>query len=115
LLLPESRVAGGGYYVIRGANDRRNKGLHRKSDLEYTKLNPGVGSLLSDQEWQQIRDEAIARLWEFVDGMRGGTFPVNPAEGKKTCRFCDYRAVCRYERYRIQRKKTRSTSSTQEQ
>jgi len=115
LLLPESRVAGGGYYVIRGANDRRNKGLHRKSDQGYTQLGHSVGSLLSDQEWQQIRDEAIARLWEFVDGMRGGTFPVNPAEGKKTCRFCDYRAVCRYERYRIQRKKTRSTSSTQEQ
>ncbi len=112
LLLPESRVAGGGYYVIRGANDRRNKGLHRKSDREYTQLGHSVGSLLSDQEWQQIRDEAIARLWEFVDGMRGGTFPVNPAEGKKTCRFCDYRAVCRYERYRIQRKKKLSTDYT---
>jgi ATP-dependent helicase/DNAse subunit B len=112
LLLPESRVAGGGYYVIRGANDRRNKGLHRKSDREYTQLGHGVGSLLSDEEWQQIRDEAIARLWEFVDGMRGGTFPVNPAEGKKTCRFCDYRAVCRYERFRIQRKKRVSTDST---
>ena len=48
----------------------------------------------------------------FVDGMRGGTFPVNPAEGKKTCRFCDYRAVCRYERYRIQRKKRLSTDYT---
>ena len=109
LLLPESRVAGGGYYIIRGANDRRNKGLHRKNDREYTQLNPSVGSLLSEEEWQRVRDEAIAKLWEFVDGMRGGTFPVNPAEGKKTCRFCDYRAVCRYERYRIQRKKKLST------
>ncbi|HSE30955.1 MAG TPA: PD-(D/E)XK nuclease family protein [Pyrinomonadaceae bacterium] len=111
LLLPESRVAGGGYYIIRGARDRRNKGLHRKSDREYSRLGHGVGALLSDEEWQQIRDEAIARLWEFVDGMRAGTFAVNPAEGKKTCRFCDYRAVCRYERYRIQRKKKESVST----
>ena len=106
LLLPESRVAGGGYYIIRGAKDRRNKGIHRKSDREYSQLGHSVGALLSDEEWQQVRDEAIGRLWEFIDGMRGGTFLVNPAEGRKTCRFCDYRAVCRYERYRIQRKKT---------
>jgi ATP-dependent helicase/DNAse subunit B len=105
LLLPNSHVAGGGYYIIRGANDRRNKGLHRKSDREYSQLGHGVHALLSDEEWQQVRDEAIARLWEFVDGMREGRFLVNPAEGRKTCRFCDYRAVCRYERYRIQRKK----------
>ncbi|HEX7297329.1 MAG TPA: PD-(D/E)XK nuclease family protein [Pyrinomonadaceae bacterium] len=111
LLLPKSRVAGGGYYIIRGANDRRNKGLHRKTDREYTQLGHSVGSLLSDEEWQQVRAEAIGKLWQFVDGMRGGTFPVNPAEGKKTCRFCDYRAVCRYERYRIQRKKRGPTDN----
>src|SRR4030095_14456591 len=112
LLLPESRVAGGGYYIIRGSKDRRNKGLHRKSDRQYSQLGHSVHALLSDEEWQQVRDEAIARLWEFVDGMRAGTFLVNPAEGRKTCRFCDYRAVCRYERYRIQRKKRVSTDYT---
>ena len=105
LLLPESRVAGGGYYTIRGSHTRRNQGLHRKSALPYTKLHPTVGSLLSDEEWQTIRDEAIAKLWQFVDGMRAGEFRVAPAEGKKTCKFCDYTAVCRYERYRIERKK----------
>ena len=105
LLLPESRVAGGGYYIIRGSKDRRNKGLHRKSDREYSQLGHSVGALLSDEEWQQVRDEAVARVWEFVDAMRAGTFLVDPSEGRKTCRFCDYRAVCRYERYRIQRKK----------
>ncbi|HEY8224825.1 MAG TPA: PD-(D/E)XK nuclease family protein [Pyrinomonadaceae bacterium] len=112
LLLPESRIAGGGYYIIRGSRDRRNKGLHRKSDRNYSQIGHGVGALLSDEEWQQVRDEAISRLWQFIDGMRGGTFLVNPAEGKKTCRFCDYRAVCRYERYRIERKKRLSTDYT---
>lgn len=61
---------------------------------------------MSDEEWQQIRDEAIARIWDFLDGMRAGQFLVNPAEGIKSCRFCDYSAVCRYERYRIERKKS---------
>jgi ATP-dependent helicase/DNAse subunit B len=37
--------------------------------------------------------------------MRAGHFYVNPSEKKKTCRFCDFAAVCRYDRYRIDRKK----------
>jgi ATP-dependent helicase/DNAse subunit B len=112
LLLPDSRIAGGGYYTIRGAHRRRNQGLHRKSDLEYSQLGHSVGALLSDEEWQQVRNEAIGRLWEFVDGMRAGMFLVNPAERKKTCRFCDYSAVCRYNRYRIEKKKNLSTDFT---
>jgi len=105
LLLPASRIAGGGYYVIRGSRDRRNKGLHRKSSLEYVNISQQAGALLSDEDWQQIRDEAIAKIWRFLDGMRAGQFMVNPAEGIKSCRFCDYSAVCRYDRYRIERKK----------
>jgi ATP-dependent helicase/DNAse subunit B len=109
LLLPASRIAGGGYYIIRGSRDRRNKGLHKKSNLGYVNISHQAGALLSDEEWQQIRDEAIAKIWNFLDGMRAGRFLVNPAEGIKSCRFCDYSAVCRYERYRIERKKKSST------
>jgi ATP-dependent helicase/DNAse subunit B len=106
LLLPASRIAGGGYYVIRGSRDRRNKGLHKKSQVGYVNISHQAGALMSDEEWQQIRDEAIAKIWDFLDGMRAGRFLVNPAEGIKSCRFCDYSAVCRYERYRIERKKS---------
>jgi ATP-dependent helicase/DNAse subunit B len=105
LLLPESRIAGGGYYIIRGSRDRRNKGLHRKSNLDYVNISPQAAALLSDEEWQQIRDGAVAKIWDFLDGIRAGEFLVNPVEGIKTCRFCDYSAVCRYERYRIEMKK----------
>lgn len=116
LLLPASRIAGGGYYIIRGSRDRRNRGLHKKSDIGYVNISPQAGALLSDEEWQQIRDEAIAKIWDFLDHMRAGEFVVNPAEGSKSCRFCDYSAVCRYERYRIERKqKDGSRSTTQEQ
>ncbi|MFN2511122.1 MAG: PD-(D/E)XK nuclease family protein [Pyrinomonadaceae bacterium] len=105
LILPAHPIAGGGYYVIRGGNERRNKGLHRAQALEYSKLNPKVNSVLSDDDWLRIREEVIAKIWDFLDHMRAGLFSVNPSEKDKTCRFCDFAAVCRYDRYRIERKK----------
>jgi ATP-dependent helicase/nuclease subunit B len=101
LLLPDHRIAGGGYYVIRGGNERRNKGLHRASALEYTKLRANVNAVLSDEEWEEIRRDTIAKIWDFLDHMRAGNFGVNPSQKQKTCRFCDFAAVCRYDRYRI--------------
>lgn len=101
LLLPNQPIAGGGYYVIRGGNERRNKGLHRASALEYSKIRANVNAVLSDDEWQKIRRDVIAKIWDFLDHIRAGQFDVNPAEKKKTCRFCDFAAVCRYDRYRI--------------
>jgi ATP-dependent helicase/DNAse subunit B len=105
LILPGYANAGGGYYIIRGSNDRRNRGIHRKSKNEYLRINPRVNALLSDEEWEEVRREAIQKIWQFLDGMRSGRFLVNPAERDKTCRFCDFTAVCRYDRYRIDKKK----------
>ncbi len=105
LLLPRHPIAGGGYYVIRGGNERRNKGLHRASALQYSKIHPKANSVLSDDEWQRIRADVIAKIWDFLDHMRAGEFGVNPSEKEKTCRFCDFAAVCRYDRYRIDRKR----------
>ena len=104
LILPDHPIAGGGYYVIRGAQDRRNKGLYRASQLEYLRLR-AKNSVFTDEDWQRIRNEVVARIWEFLDGMRAGRFDVDPSERLKTCRFCDYSAVCRYDRDRIDRKK----------
>jgi len=105
LILPDHAIAGGGYYVIRGANDRRNKGLHRASALRYSGISNRVSSVISDDEWQQVRREVIAKIWGFLDQMRAGTFAVDPSEKQKTCRFCDFAAVCRYDRHRIDEKK----------
>ena len=104
LILPEHPIAGGGYYVIRGAQDRRNKGLYRASQLDYLRLR-AKNSVFTDDDWQKIREQVVARIWEFLDGMRAGDFRVDPAERLKTCRFCDYVAVSRYNRDRIDRKK----------
>lgn len=104
LILPDHPIAGGGYYIIRGANDRRNKGLYRATQLDYLNLR-AKNSIFTDEDWQQVRDEVIAKVWTFLDGMRAGRFIVDPSERQKTCRFCDYGAVCRYDRDRIEKKK----------
>ena len=104
LILPDQPIAGGGYYVIRGAQDRRNKGLYRASQLDYLRLR-AKNSVFTDEDWQRIRTEVVARIWDFLDGMRAGRFIVDPSEKLKTCRFCDYDAVCRYDRDRIEKKK----------
>ena len=105
LILPGNEVAGGGYYIIRGANDRRNKGLYRASKLDYYKLNARAGAVISEDEWQEIRSEVIETIWNFLDQMRAGRFFVNPSERNKTCKFCDFGAVCRYNRARIEVKR----------
>jgi ATP-dependent helicase/DNAse subunit B len=104
LILPDHPIAGGGYYVIRGAQDRRNKGLYRASQLDYLHLR-ARNSVFTDDDWQSIRSAVIAKIWEFLDGMRAGDFRVDPSERTKTCRFCDYGAVCRYDRDRVEKKK----------
>ena len=104
LILPDHPIAGGGYYIIRGAQDRRNKGLYRASQLDYLRLR-AKNSIFTDEDWGEIRAQVVAKIWEFLDRMRAGDFRVDPSERLKTCRFCDYRAVSRYDRDRIERKK----------
>lgn len=106
LILPDQPIAGGGYYIIRGAQDRRNKGLYRASQIDYLRLR-AKNSVFTDDDWKEIRAQVVARIWEFLDRMRAGDFRVDPSERLKTCRFCDYRAVSRYDRDRIERKKRR--------
>jgi ATP-dependent helicase/DNAse subunit B len=112
LLLPGHPIAGGGYYVIRGGGERRNKGLHRASQLQYSGIKNRVLGVMSDEEWKEIRRDVIARIWDFLDHMRAGHFAVNPSEKQKTCRFCDFAAVCRYDRFRIENKKALVDSGT---
>lgn len=104
LFLPESEIAGGGYYTMKGAQPRRNAGLYRAEMHEYTAVGKKTASTLSDAEWKEVRDEMQSRIWEFVDGIRQGRFQVEPSAPEKSCPHCDYSAVCRYERFRIQRK-----------
>ena len=104
LFLPSFELAGGGYYRLRGRGQRLNEGLYRKMLSDCTNVTSRI-AMVDDIEWQRIRSEVSRRVWQFIDGMRAGDFRVRPSEGKKTCKFCDHSAVCRYDAYRINRKK----------
>ena len=105
LFFPGHKIAGGGYYTLRGGAERRNTGMYRKDfNDDYLGLS-AKNSIFSEHEWQKFRAEVTARIWDFLDRMRAGRFTVEPSEGYKTCKFCDYAAVCRYEKYRIDHKK----------
>lgn len=100
LFLPDHPIAGGGYYAIRRKDDRRNQGLYRELFRSYTALGDRVISSLDDGEWQRMRGEMEGRIWEFVDAIRHGRFEVRPTAPKKTCSWCNYSGMCRYDRLR---------------
>jgi ATP-dependent helicase/DNAse subunit B len=105
LFLAEGRIAGAGYYTIRGGDARRNQGLYRKDFAEYTGVRTQTASTLSDSDWERVRAEMQARIWEFIDGLRAGQMQVEPSAPEATCPHCDYSAVCRYEKFRIRGKR----------
>ncbi|HVS82984.1 MAG TPA: PD-(D/E)XK nuclease family protein [Pyrinomonadaceae bacterium] len=105
LFLPGFTLAGGGYYRLRGTGSRLNQGLYRSKFADCTSVTSSK-TKLDDIEWNRIRSEVGKRVWQFIDGMRGGDFKVTPSLGKTTCKFCDYSAVCRYDTHRISRKRS---------
>ncbi len=104
LFLPGYELAGGGYYKLKARGPRLNQGVYRRMFADCTDTTRATQ--VDDLEMNRIRDEVRTRVWEFIDGMRGGHFKVKPSLGKLTCKFCDYSAVCRYDTYRISRKRT---------
>ncbi|HMG36571.1 MAG TPA: PD-(D/E)XK nuclease family protein [Blastocatellia bacterium] len=103
LFYPSSEIAGGGYYVLRGAKRGRKSGLYRASKSDYTGMTTGT-SVLSDEEWHSLRRRMQSRIFEFIEGARGGSFKVYPSAPGSTCSYCDFRAACRYDKFRISRK-----------
>jgi ATP-dependent helicase/DNAse subunit B len=103
LFLPKYELAGGGYYKLKARGPRLNQGIYRKMFTDCTDTTKATH--VDDIEFQRLRGEVGKRIWEFIDGMRGGHFKVQPSRGKLTCKFCDYSAVCRYDTYRISRKR----------
>ena len=104
LFLPGREIAGAGYYTMKGGHARRNQGLYRAAMHAFTGVGTRTASTLEDTEWKRIRSEMESRIWEFIDGMRGGRFMVLPSAPEATCPHCDFSAVCRYEKFRIRGK-----------
>ena len=104
LFLPGYTLAGGGYYKLKSRGPRLNQGLYRRMFADCTDTTRATQ--VDDAEMDRIRNVVRKRVWEFIDGMRGGHFKVKPSLGKLTCKFCDYSAVCRYDTYRISQKRS---------
>jgi ATP-dependent helicase/nuclease subunit B len=106
LFFPNGQIAGGGYYTLRGGPERRNTGIYRKDFNSYLNLQARIISLFSEDDWHNLRAQVRSLIWNFLDRLRTGNFSVKPSEGEKTCKFCDYFAVCRYDKGRVGRKNT---------
>lgn len=102
LFFPKAEIAGGGYYIVRSCD--RNRGLYRKTFDGYTRVGSRVSSRVDDETWSEMRKLMRQRAWQFVDAIRKGRFIVHPTDPVHTCGICDYRDVCRYEKFRILRK-----------
>jgi ATP-dependent helicase/DNAse subunit B len=103
LFLPRYELAGGGYYKLKSRGPRLNQGVYRTMFTDCTDTTRATH--VDDLKFARLRAEVQQRVWEFIDGMRGGHFKVRPSLGRLTCKFCDYSAVCRYEPYRIGQKR----------
>jgi ATP-dependent helicase/DNAse subunit B len=103
LFLPGYELAGGGYYKLKARGPRLNQGIYRRLFIDCTDTTRATH--VDDIELTRLRRQVEKRIWEAIDGMRGGHFKVKPSRGKITCKFCDYAAVCRYDAYRISRKR----------
>jgi len=106
VFLPGQTIAGAGFYTLRGGQSRRNQGVYRAVLNQYVGINSSARSNFSDSEWKTIRTRMEQRIWEFIDGMRSGRFQVEPTDPNfQTCTFCDFSAVCRFDKFRNSRKK----------
>lgn len=105
IFLPGCRIAGAGYYTMKGGQPSRNQGLYRADMNAYTGVDTRTASSLADEEWRAIREQMESRIWEFIDSIRRGRFVVLPSAPGDTCPHCDYSAVCRYEKFRISAKR----------
>jgi ATP-dependent helicase/nuclease subunit B len=98
-LKPGEEVIGGGDYSLKGFD--RNSGLYREEFQSYTAISSRAASSMSSGDWHGMLEGAAAYAWQYVDGMRGGDFRVQPKDDSY-CSRCTYQTVCRYEKQRIQ-------------
>ncbi len=103
IFLPGYELAGGGYYKLKSRGPRLNQGIYRSMFTDCTDTTRATH--VDDIAFERLRAEVQKRVWGFIDAMRNGQFRVRPSRGKLTCKFCDSSAVCRYDPYRISRKR----------
>lgn len=92
---------GGAYYVINSLD--KNVGLWKKRYSDTTGINSQAKSNLEDSDFEQIMESVRKYILEYVSSMKDGKFVVKPSS---TCPpFCQFKKICRYDKWRIQKKK----------
>lgn len=97
-------IIGGGYYTLKGGTDRRANGLYVAEFSDLTGLKKTNRSNLALEDWRETRRELMDIVWKYWRRMRDGDFKLAPSQGDTTCKFCDFKQICRYDSYRIRKK-----------
>ncbi|SDC31921.1 ATP-dependent helicase/DNAse subunit B [Melghirimyces thermohalophilus] len=82
--------------------DNRNRGLWRKERAPLAGIGSRVGSLLEQQEWDQVQQRIRQRILQQLERAAQGDFAVAPA--RECPLFCPHRTVCRIDSQRMARK-----------
>ncbi|MBQ9273087.1 MAG: PD-(D/E)XK nuclease family protein, partial [Mogibacterium sp.] len=55
---------------------------------------------ISREEYEETRNDVLARIEETASGILGGKIRINPLrnDGRLVCSYCEYRSVCRRDR-----------------
>jgi ATP-dependent helicase/DNAse subunit B len=105
LLGADDVLVGGGYYVLNAESGARNQGLYRRQYRHAVQIRSQCTSLVEEASWLRLRRLVDGYIWRYHDGVRACQFPVDPARGEETCRFCDFlpSRLCRITDSRMRR------------
>ncbi|MGQ9896239.1 MAG: PD-(D/E)XK nuclease family protein [Acidobacteriota bacterium] len=99
--LPKN-IIGAGYYSLTQI-PRRSNGLYR-SDMEEFLEKDQKSNLFSKEEFKSKFESIINHIWKYNESIKKGNFQAYPSRGIIECQFCDFKFICRYEKYRAKGK-----------
>jgi ATP-dependent helicase/nuclease subunit B len=71
-----------------------------KKNSYFARITRDRGSLKTVENFDELHEQALARLGGFIEAMRAGRFVLRPSgkadQAEKTCRHCPYTQICRY-------------------
>lgn len=84
---------GAGYYELKGKY-RRNRGMWHGDYLKLAHVS-SKNDVVAAEEWKPLLQQVVERLLSYRQAMRQGYFVLAPNDASKTCKYCDYKHICR--------------------
>ena len=91
-IITDGNLVGIGFYTLR---DGKRSGLWSKDHNRRLGIRGGRAVLEPDQ-WQNITNDFMMTLSNYVSRIFAGYFPIEPQK-KGACDYCDFRVICRRE------------------